>query len=108
MATESLTDTKTSEQKHSTDAALENYYKSLSNHFAGSTFDKEAEILASRLRQINDEVRLLENSINFFENVAQCNEDNVPEIKHFKKRLYEAKRVKLAIGLAIQADFEEE
>ncbi len=99
---ENVTEEKKTQAEKNMDEVLQRYYKTLEKHFEGTSPKQEARVLFNRFRQIDDEVRLLKNSIHFFENVALVDQQRMPELKQFKRRLKEAIRIREALQLAIQ------
>lgn len=57
--------------------------------------------LYNKRQQITGEIRLLKQSIHFFQDIIDANPTRIPEMELFKHRLQEAIRIRKGINLAI-------
>jgi tetratricopeptide (TPR) repeat protein len=84
------------EKKSHVDKAVELYEQNISENFDGNhPYDRLAVIYRKR-NQIDDEIRVLEKAVWVFENIVyQKRPDRLPKLNKLKKRLQEARKLKL-------------
>jgi len=83
------------------DNSLDRFYRNISNLLKGASNHNKLTKIHEKRDQIDNEILILEKSIYFFENVVSVDEDELPELTQFKKRLKQAKTMQKGLDLAL-------